>query len=102
MTIHMRDAKRMLDLANLVRLEQYKLKRRKVFGQVRSSDSGDDDIGSCAGICLICIASMAAWIGVVGAFMVYSQAKNGWLVSVTGLVVFVLALVRLAKVGRHE
>ena len=53
MTIHMRDAKRMLDLANLVRLEQYKLKRRKVFGQVRSSDSGDDDIGSCAGICLI-------------------------------------------------
>lgn len=100
MTIHMRDLKGFFDLANDARLEEYKMRRRKASGQVRSSDSGDDDMEICLGISLVCIASMAAWIGVIGAFMVYSQAENGWLVSITGLVVFVLALVRLAKVGR--
>lgn len=102
MTVHMRDLKGILDLANDDRLAEYEMKRRVASGQVRSSDSGDDDMGSCAGISLICIASIAAWIGVVGAFMVHGQAENGWLVSATGLVVFVLALVRLGKVGRHE
>lgn len=96
MTVHMRDLKGVLDLANDERLAEYEMKRRAASGQVRSSDSGD------AVICLVCIAFIAAWIGVIGALMVHSETKNGWLVSVTGLVVFVLALVRLAKVGRHE
>lgn len=102
MTIHMRDLKGLFDLVNDQRLAEYERKRRVASGQARSSDSGDDDMDGCAGISLICIASLSAWIGVVGAFMVYSQAKNGWLVSATGLIVFVLAVVRLGKVGRHE
>lgn len=77
MTIHMRDAK-----------------------GVRSTDEGDDDISACAGICLICIASVATWVSVVGAFMVHDSADNGWLVSVAGLVVFAWSLVRLGRVGR--
>lgn len=102
MTIHMRDAKGVQDLANLERLEQYKLKRRKASGQVRSSDSGNDDMEICLGISLVCIASMAAWVGVIGAFMVHSKTENGWIVSITGLVVFIAACVRLMRIDRHE
>lgn len=102
MTIHMRDLKGFFDLANDYRRAEYERKRRIAAGITRSVDHGADVLDDCVAGAMFCVASLSAWIGVVGAFMVYSQAKNGWLVSVTGLVVFVLALVRLGKVGRHE
>lgn len=95
--IYTRDLKGTLDLANDQRLAEYDMKRRRILGQCRSSDQGEDDLADATGIAWICIASVALWISVCGAMMVAGGMDNGWIVSVAGITGFVMALTNLAR-----
>lgn len=64
----------------------------------RSTDEGDDDLAGAAAITMICIASAAVWVIVGGAMMVVGGAWTGWIVSLTGIVVCVVAVTKLNQI----